>query len=77
MNRTSLFQAVRLAAMIAAIAGIIYAVEYMEGTPALWCWVALLGVGFVGLLWSFRVTRRCVAGGERKTTAARTKTRRR
>ena len=58
MNRTSLFQAVRVVAMIAAIAGVIYAVEYMEGTPALWCWVALLGVGFVGLLWSFRITRR-------------------
>ena len=31
MNRTSLFQVVRLVAMIAAIAGIIYAVEYMQG----------------------------------------------
>ena len=50
--------------MIAAVAGVIYAVEYMEDTPALWCWVALLGVGFVGLLWSFRVTRRRLAHNE-------------
>ncbi len=76
MNRTSLFQVVRLVAMIAAIAGIIYAVEYMQGGIALWFWVALLGCGFVGLLWSFRITRRRSVGGERKTTV-HTKKRRR
>ena len=44
--------------MVLAVAGIIYAVEYVPGSVAVWCWVALLGIGFVGLLWSFRVTRR-------------------
>lgn len=51
MKKTSFFQALRLVAMIAAVAGIIYALEFMRGGFAVWFWVALLGVGFVGLLW--------------------------
>lgn len=58
MNKTVLFQLVRVAAMVLAVAGIIYALEYLPRGTALWFWVALLGVGFVGLLYSFQTTRR-------------------
>ena len=52
-------QVVRFAGMVLAVAGIIYAIEYVPaGNLAVWCWVALLAVGFVGLLWSFRTARR-------------------
>ena len=51
-------QVVRFAGMVLAVAGIIYALEYVPGGVAVWFWVALLGIGFVGLLWSFRVARR-------------------
>ncbi len=50
-------QGVRLVAMILAVAGIIYALEYLDGGIAVWFWVTLLGVGFVGLLYTFRLTR--------------------
>lgn len=53
-----LLQGLRLLMMVVAIAGIIYAVEYMPSGIAVWFWVAVLGVGFVGLLYSFRVTQR-------------------
>ena len=51
-------QIVRFAGMVLAVAGIIYALEYVPSGMAVWFWVALLGVGFVGLLWSFRAARR-------------------
>lgn len=51
-------QIIRLVMMILAIAGIIYAIEYMERGIAVWFWVTLLGVGFVGLLYTFRLTQR-------------------
>ena len=51
-------QAVRLILMVLAIAGIIYAVEYVPRGIAVWFWVVLLGVGFVGLLYTFRLTHR-------------------
>ena len=41
-------QIVRLVMMIAAVAGVIYALEYMERGIAVWFWITLLGVGFVG-----------------------------
>ncbi len=47
--------------MILAAAGIIYALEYMQGGAAVWFWVTLLGIGFVGLLYSFRITQRRTA----------------
>ena len=53
-----LLQGLRMLMMVVAIAGIIYAVEYMPSGIAVWFWVAVLGVGFVGLLYSFRVTQR-------------------
>lgn len=56
--QTKLMQAVRLAVMILAVAGIIYALEFMERGIAVWFWVTLLGVGFVGLLYTFRLTQR-------------------
>jgi len=51
-------QVVRLVGMVVAIAGIIYALEFMERGIAVWFWVLLLGVGFVGLLYTFRLTQR-------------------
>lgn len=54
--KSNVMQIVRLVMMIAAIAGIIYALEYMERGIAVWFWVTLLGVGFVGLLYTFRMT---------------------
>lgn len=56
--KTKLMQAVRLVVMIVAVAGIIYALEYMDGGIAVWFWVVLLGVGFVGMLYTFRLTQR-------------------
>ena len=44
--------------MVLAIAGIIYALEFMERGIAVWFWVLLLGIGFVGLLYTFRLTQR-------------------
>ena len=56
--KEKLLQGLRLLMMVVGIAGIIYAVEYMPSGIAVWFWVAVLGVGFVGLLYSFRVTQR-------------------
>ena len=56
--KINLMQLLRLVVMVLAIAGIIYALEYLEHGIAVWFWVAVLGVGFVGLLYSFRVTQR-------------------
>ena len=54
----NLMQIVRLVLMVLAIAGIIYAVEYVPRGIPVWFWVALLGIGFVGLLYTFRLTQR-------------------
>ena len=48
--KNNLMQLVRLVAMVLAVAGIIYALEFMERGIAVWFWITLLGVGFVGLL---------------------------
>ena len=40
--------------------------EFMERGSAVWCWVALLGIGFVGLLYTFRLTQRRVARENRE-----------
>ena len=58
--KTNVMQIVRLVMMIVAVAGIIYALEYMERGIAVWFWITLLGVGFVGLLYTFRLTQRRV-----------------
>ena len=50
--KNNLMQLVRLVAMVLAVAGIIYALEFMERGIAVWFWITLLGVGFVGLLLS-------------------------
>ncbi len=65
MKSTIVMQAVRLIGMVLAVAGIIYAIEYVPRGIAVWFWVVLLGLGFVGLLCSFRVVR------ERNRAAAR------
>lgn len=54
-------QILRLVTMVLAIAGIIYALEFMESGIAVWFWVAVLGIGFVGLLYTFRATQRRAA----------------
>lgn len=58
--KTNFMQIVRMVVMVLAIAGIIYALEFMERGIAVWFWVTLLGVGFVGLLYTFRTTQRRV-----------------
>lgn len=58
-------QVVRLVGMVVAVAGIIYALEFMERGIAVWFWVLLLGVGFVGLLYTFRLTQRRLAREKR------------
>ena len=58
-------QVVRLVGMVVAIAGIIYALEFMERGIAVWFWGLLLGVGFVGLLYTFRLTQRRLAREKR------------
>ena len=58
MKNPSVMQLIRFVGMVLAVAGIIYAIEYVPSGIGVWFWVALLGIGFVGLLWSFRVTRR-------------------
>ena len=52
--------------LILLIAGVIYAIEFMERGIAVWFWVALLGIGFVGLLYTFRLTQRRVARENRE-----------
>lgn len=59
--RFDFMQLVRLVMMILAVAGIIYALEFMEGGIAVWFWVAVLGIGFVGLFYSFRTIQRRAA----------------
>lgn len=56
--KTNLMQLLRLVMMVLAIAGVIYAIEFMERGIAVWFWVSLLGLGFVGLLYTFRMTQR-------------------
>ena len=46
--KNNLMQLVRLVAMVLAVAGIIYALEFMERGIAGGFWITLLGVGFVG-----------------------------
>lgn len=74
--KTKIMQTLRLAMMILAIAGVIFAVEYMERGIAVWFWVTLLAVGFVGLLYTFRLTQRRVAL-ERRAVAEKQKQHRR
>ena len=64
--KNNLMQLVRLVAMVLAVAGIIYALEFMERGIAVWFWITLLGVGFVGLLYTFRLTQRRAASARRE-----------
>ncbi len=64
--KTNLMQLLRLVLMVLAIAGIVYAIEFMERGIAVWFWVALLGIGYVGLLYTFRLTQRRVAREKRE-----------
>lgn len=58
MKGASVIQGIRLIGMVLAIAGIIYAIEYVPRGIAVWFWVVLLGIGFFGLLFSFRAAQR-------------------
>ena len=64
--KTNLMQLLRLVLMVLAVAGVIYAIEFMERGIAVWFWVTLLGVGFVGLLYTFRLTQRRAARARRE-----------
>ena len=64
--KTNLMQLVRLVLMVLAVAGVIYAIEFMERGIAVWFWVSLLGIGFVGLLYTFRLTQRRAARAQRE-----------
>lgn len=64
--KNNLMQLVRLVAMVLAVAGIIYALEFMERGIAVWFWITLLGVGFVGLLYTFRLAQRRAARARRE-----------
>lgn len=64
--KMNLMQLLRLVMMVLAIAGVIYAIEYMERGFAVWFWVSLLGLGFVGLLYTFRLTQRRLRLEERE-----------
>ena len=64
--KNNLMQLVRLVAMVLAVAGIIYALEFMERGIAVWFWITLLGVGFVGLVYTFRLTQRRAARARRE-----------
>lgn len=64
--KTNLMQLLRLVLMVLAVAGVIYAIEFMERGIAVWFWVMLLGVGFVGLLYTFRLTQRRAARARRE-----------
>ena len=66
MKSTIVMQAVRLIGMVLAVAGIIYAIEYVPRGIAVWFWVVLLGLGFVGLLCSFRIVRQRNRAAARK-----------
>lgn len=74
--KTNLMQLLRLVLMVLAVAGVIYAIEFMERGIAVWFWVALLGIGFVGLLYTFRLTQRAWPGkiasgsGSKRSAAA-------
>lgn len=75
--KTNLMQLLRLVLMVLAIAGIIYALEFMERGIAVWFWVTLLGVGFVGLLFTFRMTQRRAVRAKREQERLDKKRRRR
>ena len=64
-------QIIRIIGMVLAVAGIIYALEYVPHTVGwwLWIWVVLLAIGFVGLLWSFRVMRRRQLSASRRSSS--------
>ena len=74
--KTNLMQLLRLVLMVLAVAGVIYAIEFMERGIAVWFWVALLGIGFVGLLYTFRLTQRRVARENRERQRLEKKRRR-
>jgi len=63
-------QLLRVVMMVLAVAGIIYALEYMDHGFAVWFWVGVLGVGLVGLLYTFRISR-LRARSERRAAADR------
>lgn len=75
--KDKLMQWLRLAMMVAAVAGIIYAIEYMDRGIAVWFWVAVLGIGFVGLLYTFRLVQRNMARQRREQQRIEERARRR
>ena len=64
--KNNLMQLVRLVAMVLAVAGIIYAPRIHGARHCRVVWITLLGVGFVGLLYTFRLTQRRAARARRE-----------
>lgn len=58
MKKFSWMQIVRLLVMVIAVAAVIYALEYLPSSPMMWISVGLLIVGFVLMLFVFRVEQR-------------------
>ena len=75
--KANLMQLLRLILMVLAIAGIIYALEFMDSGIAVWFWITLLGVGFVGLLYTFRLAQRRAAQEQREQQRLEKRRRRR
>lgn len=59
------WQLLRLLVMVVAVAAVIYAVEYLPASPLMWVSVGVLLLGFMLMLFAFRVAQR------QKTTAAK------
>ena len=64
-------QLVRLLVMVVAVAAVIYALEYLPASPLMWISVGVLILGFVMMLFAFRVAQRPQAA--RGKEASRTK----
>ncbi len=75
MKKFSWMQIVRLLVMVIAVAAVIYALEYLPSSPLMWVSVGLLIVGFVLMLFVFRVEqrKRRVGHDERETTSNRSR----
>lgn len=51
-------QLVRLLVMVVAVAAVIYALEYLPASPLMWVSVGVLILGFMIMLFAFRVAQR-------------------
>lgn len=57
-NRFFWIQLLRLLVMVVAVAAILYALEYMPASPWMWVSVGVLLIGFMMMLFAFRIAQR-------------------